>query len=129
VELMGTLIEKYGYYGTGETLPVADPNEAWVMEMAPSPTGTGGLWVAKKVPDGEMFVAANEFRIRDINPDDPDVLYGKDLFKIAEQYGWWSPSQGTLDWLPTVSLGEYNHPYYSLRRVWRFCQRLAGFAH
>jgi dipeptidase len=24
-----------------------------------------------------------------------------------------------MDWLPTASLGEYSHPYYSLRRVWR----------
>ena len=43
VRLMGNLLETYGYYGTGETLPVADPQEAWVMEMAPSPDGTGGL--------------------------------------------------------------------------------------
>ncbi len=119
IALMGSLIEEYGYYGTGETLPVADPNEAWVMEMAPSPEGTGGLWVAKKVPDGEFFVAANEFRIREINPDDPDMMVGKELFPVAEKHGWWKPSQGKLDWLRTVSKGEYNHPYYSLRRVWR----------
>lgn len=31
---MGQLIETYGYYGTGETLLVGDPNEGWVMEMA-----------------------------------------------------------------------------------------------
>ena len=28
IALMGELIETYGYYGTGETLPVADKNEA-----------------------------------------------------------------------------------------------------
>nr|WP_258006159.1 C69 family dipeptidase [Mesotoga sp. B105.6.4] len=33
VDLIGFLIEEYGYYGTGETLPVADPNEAWIIEM------------------------------------------------------------------------------------------------
>jgi len=125
VVLMGSLIEEYGYYGTGETLPVADPDEAWVMEMAPSPEGTGGLWVAKRIPDGEVFVAANQFRIRDIDPADPDLLFGKDLFAIAEKHGWWSPDDGTLDWLPTVSLGEYNHPYYSLRRVWRVLSLVA----
>ena len=50
---VGELIETYGYYGTGETLPVADKNEGWVIEMAPSPEGKAGLWVAKRIPDGE----------------------------------------------------------------------------
>lgn len=125
VKLIGNLIETYGYYGTGETLPIGDTEEGWVMEMAPSPEGEGGLWVAKKVPDGQVFVAANEFRIREIDPDDPDMLYSTDLHKIAEQHGWWSPEDGKLDWLRVVSEGEYNHPYYSLRRVWRLQSRIA----
>jgi dipeptidase len=125
VELIGSLIETYGYYGTGETLPVGDTKEGWVIEMAPSPEGEGGLWVAKKVPDGEVFVAANELRIREIDPDDPDMLYAEDLHAIAEKHGWWNPEDGKLDWLRTVSLGEYSHPYYSLRRVWRLQSRMA----
>ena len=125
VELIGHLIETYGYYGTGETLPIGDTEEGWVIEMAPSPEGTGGLWVAQKVPDGEVFVAANELRIREIDPDDPNMLYSKNLHTIAQKYGWWEPEDGKLDWLKTVSLGEYNHPYYSLRRVWRLQSRIA----
>lgn len=128
VELIGSLIEKYGYYGTGETLPVADPDEAWVIEMAPSPEGSGGLWVAKKVPDGEIFFAANELRIREVDPDDPDMLFCKDLYAIAEKHGWYDPKEGKLDWLRTVSEGEYSHPYYSLRRVWRLQSKVAPSA-
>jgi len=125
IELIGYLIETYGYYGTGETLPVADKNEAWVIEMAPSPEKKGGLWVAKRVPDGEVFVAANEFRIREIDRNSPDMMYSKNLHKIAQEYGWWNPKDGKLDWLRTVSEGEYSHPYYSLRRVWRVQDKLA----
>lgn len=125
VELIGHLIETYGYYGTGETIPIADKIEGWVIEMAPSPEKKGGLWVAKKVPDGEVFVAANEFRIREIDTDDPDMLYCSDLHEIAEKHGWWKPEDGKLDWLKTVSEGEYSHPYYSLRRVWRLQDRMA----
>ena len=63
---MGELIDEYGYYGTGETLLVGDKEEGWVFEMVCGTLDeTGGLWVAKKVPDGEVFVAANEFRIRE----------------------------------------------------------------
>ncbi|MBN2017428.1 MAG: C69 family dipeptidase [Candidatus Cloacimonetes bacterium] len=125
VLLIGHLIETYGYYGTGETLPIGDTEEGWVIEMAPSPEGVGGLWIAKKVPDGEVFVAANEIRIREVDPEDPNMLYCKDLHDIAEKHGWWKPEDGKLDWLKTVSLGEYSHPYYSLRRVWRLQSRLA----
>ncbi len=125
IALIGELIETYGYYGTGETLPVGDTEEGWIIEMAPSPTGKGGLWVAKKVPDGEVFVGANEFRIREIDPEDPDLMYSKNLHDEAREAGWWNPEEGKLDWLRAVSKGEYNHPYYSLRRVWRIQSRMA----
>jgi dipeptidase len=127
VALMGDLIETYGYYGTGETLLVADGDEAWVMEMAPSPAGTGGLWVAQRVPDGHFFVAANEFRIREVVPGDPDQMHGKTLFETVERHGIRSPKDASkpMDWLTTVSAGEYNHPYYSLRRVWRAFSMMA----
>jgi dipeptidase len=127
VELVGRLIDTYGYYGTGETLIFADPEEAWVIEMCSSPNEKdgGGLWVARKIPDGEVFVAANEFRIREVVPGDPEMLYSKELFGKIEEAGWWSPADGPLDWLEAVSYGEYSHPYYSLMRVWRIQDRLS----
>jgi dipeptidase len=125
VKLMGELIDTYGYYGTGETLPVADPEEAWVIEMVPGPDDVPGLWVAQKVPDGEVFVAANELRIREVSEDNPNQMIGKHVLKTVQEKGWWKPEDGPLDWLRAVSLGEYNHPYYSLRRVWRLMTMLA----
>ncbi|NCC51620.1 MAG: dipeptidase [Spartobacteria bacterium] len=125
VVLIGELIDTYGLYGTGETLPIGDPEEAWVIEMVPGPKDMPSLWAAQKVPDGEVFVAANELRIRDIDPDNPDQLFSTNLHTVAQAMGWWKPEDGKLDWLRTVSLGEYNHPYYSLRRVWRLMNKLA----
>ncbi len=125
VEMVGSLIDEYGYYGTGETLIFADPKEAWVIEMCSSPDSEGGLWVAKKVPAGEVFAAGNEFRIREIVPGDENILYSDTLFEKTEAAGMWSPSQGTFDWLETVSYGEYSHPYYSLMRVWSIFNRVA----
>ncbi|WFN35560.1 C69 family dipeptidase [Methanogenium sp. S4BF] len=125
IELVGELIETYGYYGTGETLIFADPKDAWVIEMCSSPEGTGGLWAAERIPDGEVFVAGNEFRIREIVPNDPDMLYATDLFRIAEENNMWTPADGPLDWLEATSYGEYSHPYYSLMRVWSIQHRLA----
>jgi len=120
VKLMGRLIEEYGYYGTGETLLVGDPYEGWVMEMCGyDMNGTGGVWVAKRVPDNHFFVAANQFRIREVIKDSEDMLFSENIFRIAEDKGWWNPADGALDWTTVYGDGEFHHPYYSLRRVWR----------
>lgn len=124
IELMGKLALKLGYYGWGETLLVADKKEGWVFEICGLPDGNSALWVAKKVPDGEVFAAANEFRIREVDPKDKNMMYSPNLFKKTKQLKWWDPKKGKLDWLKTVSPGEYNHPYYSLRRVWRVFSRI-----
>ncbi len=127
VKLMGGLIDKYGYFSTGETLLVGDEKEAWVFEMCALPdTKYHSAWVAKRVPDGEYFVAANTFRIRDVIKNDPDNFqYSKHLIPGLKKVGWWDEKkQGPIDWLRAVSPGEYNHPYYSLRRVWRAMDRV-----
>lgn len=124
VELMGSLIDTYGYFSTGETLLVADEREAWVFEMCALPdTEFHSAWVAQRVPDGTVFVAANEFRIREIGPGSPDQLCSPNLLPGLRKLGW-APESGPVDWLPAVSHGEYAHPYYSLRRVWRVLDRV-----
>ena len=120
IRLMGALIEEYGYYGTGETLLVADPDEGWVMEMAGyDMDGTGGVWVAQRVPDDRVFVAANQFRIREVRAGADDMMFSGNIFEIARKKGWWDPSKGPLDFTAAYGDGEFHHPYYSLRRVWR----------
>ncbi|XPV75742.1 MAG: dipeptidase [Desulfovibrio sp.] len=120
VELMGKLIDSYGYYGTGETLLVADTNEGWVFEMCGyDMEGSNGVWVAQRVPDDSFFVAANQFRIRDIRRGARDMIYSKNIFSVAQEKGWWKPEDGKLDWAKVYGDGEFHHPYYSLRRVWR----------
>lgn len=126
IELMGELVAKYGYYGTGETLLVADPEEGWVFEVCGyDMDGTDGVWVAQRVPDDEFFVAANQFRIRDVRKDADDMMYSENIFDVAREKGWWKPEDGPLDWAKVYGDGEFHHPYYSLRRVWR-AQSLAA---
>lgn len=124
VALMGALIDEYGYFSTGETLLVADEKEAWVFEMCALPDNEyHSAWIAQRVPDGTIFVAANEFRIREIRPGAEDQLFSNRLLPGLRKVGWASET-GTVDWLVAISNGEYNHPYYSLRRVWRVFDRV-----
>ncbi len=125
VQLMGDLAVEYGYYGWGETLTVTDPNEAWVFEVCASPDKKSALWAAKKVPDGEVFVEANIFRIRELDPENRDIMFSPNLIEVATEAGWYDPSTGPIDWMATVSTGEYSQPYYSLRRIWRVLDRVA----
>lgn len=125
VELMGSLIDTYGYFSTGETLLVADADEGWVFEMCALPDAQyHSGWVAQRVPDGTVFVAANEFRIRTIREGDDDFLVSPLLLPGLKKVGWADPEAGPVDWLVAVSWGEYNHPYYALRRVWRLFDRI-----
>jgi len=125
IAVMGKIAEELGYYGWGETLIVADTEEAFVFEISGTPSGKGAVWVAKKVPDGTFFVAANEFRIRDLDPNDKDTLMSTSLAANLKALGWWTKEASTkIDWLVAASPGEYNHPYYSLRRVWRVMDRV-----
>ncbi|MBE0586005.1 MAG: C69 family dipeptidase [Desulfofustis sp.] len=120
IAVMGELIDTYGYYGTGETLLVADPEEGWVFEMAGYDlNGTDGVWVAQRVPDNGFFVAANQFRIREIREGVDDMIFSANIFEAARAKGWWRPEDGPLDWARVYGDGEFHHPYYSLRRVWR----------
>ncbi len=126
VKLMGDLAVEYGYYGWGETLVVADTQEIWVIEMSASPDQKSALWAAKKVPDGEVFVEANCMRIRDIDPEDPDIMYSPNLHDVAIEQGTWDKDSGELlDWMRVASSGEYTSAYYSHRRVWRTFDRIA----
>jgi dipeptidase len=170
VKVIAYLIREYGYYGTGETLLLGDADEAWVMEMCAYVLKNdkeiekkSGLWVAQRVPDDHFFVAANQFRIRDIyqnkedngvldpeklyfqsmppekstKPAEPDTIYySANLFAVCEAMGWWKPAEDKkpnepekLDWVSTVSNGEYGNPYYSLRRVWRAFSKVNPLLH
>lgn len=120
IELMGALIDEYGLYGTAEALFVADKDEGWLFEMQPTPSGKGGLWIAEKIPDGHFSIAANQLRIRAIRENDPNQIFNPKLPQMLEELGWAAhDAQGNLDWVKSLRGEEFNHPYYSMRRVWR----------
>ena len=109
IDVMVKLIEEYGYNDEGESLSIADKEEAWVFEIVgtgkqetqpqfglPLEASVQAIWVAKKVPDGEISVHANQARIGEI-PDMPDrdhCFYSNNIRSFAIEKGWYDPNSG-----------------------------------
>ena len=54
------LANEYGYPSEGETFSIADPEEAWIMDLVGKGSDNKGIvWVARRVPDGYICAHAN----------------------------------------------------------------------
>lgn len=91
IALIGSLAEQYGYGDMAECITIADPKEVWQLEIAGSGPGKpSALWVAQRIPDDHIGVAANIPRISDVNFKDSDkFMTSTDLRKKAKDLGYW----------------------------------------
>jgi dipeptidase len=91
IALIGSLAEQYGYGDMAECITIADPREVWQLEIAGSGPGKpSSLWVAQRIPDDHVGIAANIPRISDVNFRDPDhFMTSTDLRKKAKELGYW----------------------------------------
>ncbi|MFZ2330953.1 MAG: C69 family dipeptidase, partial [Atribacterota bacterium] len=131
IQIMGALAEEYGYGDGGECLTVTDPNEAWHFEIigpgalwAPGSGKQGAVWVAQRIPDGEVGVSANRARIGEIDLNDKDnFMASSNIFSVAEEYGFYDskseePFKFYEVYAPTDS-------FYNRRREWRVLSLVA----
>ena len=90
IETIVDLANTYGYPSEGETFSIADPQEAWVMDLVGKGADDKGIvWVARRVPDGYICAHANQARITTFPMDDPDnCLYAPDVISFAREQGW-----------------------------------------
>ncbi len=128
IDVMAGLVDEYGYQSTGESFSIADPNEAWLMEMiGPGPGGKGAQWVAMRVPDGYVCAHANMSRIGEFPLDDPEnCLYSENVISFAVEKGYYDPGLGE----PFRFNHAYNPPHpemlrYAATRVWSLFRRVA----
>ncbi len=84
VDLIGSLVERFGYVDSGRTYVVADPSEAWIVAVV-----RGRRWVAQRVPDDQVVVLANVHVIGEVNLADTDHFRASaDLVSYATGRGW-----------------------------------------
>lgn len=113
VQIMGDLIEEYGWYGSGETINVCDGNEVWIAEFYGN-----DVWVAVKIPDDHFFVAANRARILDYDPDDTEnYMASPNIISFAVDQGWYDPESGEP--FEVAKIYAPNDNIYATRREWR----------
>ncbi|MFO7652741.1 MAG: C69 family dipeptidase [Candidatus Krumholzibacteriia bacterium] len=133
IEVMAALVAEHGYASTGETFSIADPDEAWIMEMigrGPSgdhPERKGAVWVARRIPDGMICAHANLARIHTFPLEDPEnCLYSPDVVDFAVDQGFFDPRGGR-----PFSFREAYCPAtpqtlrYTATRVWSLFRRAA----
>jgi len=96
IRLAGDLVEQYGYGDYGECITIADGKEVWHFEIfGAGPLEKGAVWAAVRIPDDHVGISANIPRISEINLKDPDRYMASDnVFKVAEDMGWWDPKGG-----------------------------------
>lgn len=126
VQLMGSLVEKYGYRGLngqdGDIFSIADPSEGWWMEVT-----IGGLWIAQMVPDDGFVVLANRFRVGEVDFGDASrFLASPKLVEFARQKGWYDPDAGAFNFSRVYGAPEGVRSTYNSRREWRGNCLLAG---
>jgi dipeptidase len=89
VHIIGSLIEQFGYYKSGTTHVIADPNEAWIVTVI-----MGKRWIARRVPDDEVVVLANVNIIGEFNFNDTlNYLSSPSIVEYATKRGWYNPKK------------------------------------
>ncbi|MBE6298178.1 MAG: dipeptidase [Bacteroidales bacterium] len=127
IEVMTSLVAEYGYYSSGESFSIADPNEAWILEMV----GKGGVekgavWVAIRIPDDCISAHANQARIRKFDMRDREnVLYSRDVVSFARKMGYYSGRDADFDFAAAYCPADFGGLRWCDARVWSFFNMFA----
>jgi len=135
IKTIAGLMAEYGYYSSGESFSIADPNEAWIMEMiSKGPDNKGAVWVARRIPDGYVSGHANHARIgafdykgeNTITSDQMDRIfdenienvYAADLISFAREKGYYKGEDKNFSFSETYAPVDFGGARFCEIRVW-----------
>jgi dipeptidase len=137
--LVTSLLEKYGFLPSccgpepdgAEALLIADPNEAWDVEIFgvgndwdPKSGRPGVIWAAQRIPDDHIFIMPNYPRIRQIDlKDSENSKASANYMQFAIEHGWYDPKSG--DPFIWQDMYTYLPSDWNLPRMWLLCQTFA----
>jgi dipeptidase len=127
IKIMAEIVNEYGYYSSGESFSVADPNEVWIMDFIGKGTGNkGAVWVALRVPDGYISGHANQARIMNFPLKDPEnCMYAPDVIDFAISKGYYNPKDGEFSFQAAYAPAEPGGLLFCEGRVWSMFRRAA----
>ncbi|MFW5819990.1 MAG: dipeptidase [Bacteroidota bacterium] len=142
IKTISELTAKYGYYSSGESFSIADPNEVWIMELIGKGPGNKGIvWVARMIPDGYVSGHANQARIQtfplennksSISSDNLDeifnpeitTVYASDVIDLAREYGWFDGKDKDFSFSDVYAPVDFGGARFCDMRVWSFFRKV-----
>ena len=135
IQIIVDLANEHGYASEGETLSIADKNEAWIMEIIGKGTrirngvnaDKGVVWVALRVPDGAICAHANQARIGAFPLHDPDnCMYAKDVISFARNRGYFEGADEEFSFKKAYGPADFGTVRGCDARVWSAFNILSG---
>ena len=127
IKVMTDLVAEYGYYSSGESFSISDPNEVWILEMiSKGPKNKGAVWVARRVPEGYICAHANQARIRQFPlKDKKNCLYAEDVISFAREKGYFKGEDKDFSFADAYAPLDFGALRFCEARVWSMFRRAA----